>query len=116
MTPAALKATLGALPTVVQAQLRPAFTEAAAMVVAEARRTLAETSGAVADSMAAEATDNGAIVTAGSPVAAFLEYGTVRMTARPFLRPAVDAAAEEVRDMLASRFDEAAAGAIGARR
>ena len=112
MTPALLKAMLAALPTAVQSRLRPAFVEAAGLVQAEAARNLAASAKSVAESISVVGTASGAAVEANGPVAVFLEYGTARMAARPFLRPAVDATAEEVRTTLAGAFGVAVASAM----
>ena len=44
-------------------------------------------------------------VSSNAPYAAALEYGTSKMAARPYMRPARDAKAEEVRDLVARAVD-----------
>lgn len=126
MTPAAAKALLESLTRRVDAELASALDTVAETVAAEARRLLdgagarpsqpgeppADPSGVLADVITTgRAADGSAAVTAAAPYAAALEYGTTRMAARPFLRPAVANAEGTVRDILANALARAVAGA-----
>ncbi len=125
MTPAQAKALLAALPGAVEAQLEPALDAAAELVAFEARQLLAthaapSTSGSesvgaprLADAITAgRSSDSHATVRAAAPYARDLEYGTARMAARPFLRPAVANVTADVREHLAAALSNAVAAAL----
>lgn len=85
-------------PAPITERLRPALNhlldQAAGQVVADARATVLnnkESEGAspLADSIRVRTTENERIVEATAPYARFVEMGTRRMAARPFLRPAL---------------------------
>lgn len=123
MTPAALRSILAGLPAAVGVEVTSALQAVAETVVAEARRHLdsayatpsaageppADPTGALAASLTVVDTPEGFAATAASPHAFFLEYGTTRMAARPFLRPAADAAGDEARQILAAALARAVA-------
>ena len=126
--PAALQRRLATLPRAAETEVAAALGAVGDMVLAEARRilatsgagpsapgeppadptgTLAASLGASLDRAAARIT-----LTAASPHAIALEYGTRTMGARPFLRPAVQATADEARRTLEAALARAA-GADG---
>lgn len=124
--PSRLKAALAALPQALRPSVLPALETVASLAAAEARALLgasgrvtsnpgqvpADPSGELAGSIAASVTSEGAILTARSPHALHLEYGTAHMAARPFLRPAIDATEAEAQTVLAEAFARAIAGAL----
>lgn len=64
--------------------------DAARLIALDARRRAPRRTGALASTV----TSTGPVIRAGSPTvpyAGYVEYGTRRMSARPFLRPAADA-------------------------
>ncbi|MHB1910223.1 MAG: HK97-gp10 family putative phage morphogenesis protein [Nitrososphaerales archaeon] len=44
-------------------------------------------------------TDDGCYVTAGAGYAGFVEFGTRKMSAQPFLRPAIEEAIQEIEEL-----------------
>ena len=101
----ALRRRLAALPAEAEAAVRPAMEGVAEDVAAAVRASLVagagpsapghaphDPSGRLAASVSATATDGGSAVTVAAPEAVALEYGTLRMAARPFLRPAAQRA------------------------
>ncbi len=116
----ALARALADLPAAAQAEVGAALDEVAADVVAVARRSLgtaspsapgdppADPTGALAASLSATRDGLQATVAASAPYAGYLEYGTRRMAARPFLRPAVAATAETARAKLRAALARAA--------
>ena len=127
MTPSRLQAVIGALPQAVRATVLPALETVASLAAAEARALLgtsgrgpsdpgqvpADPSGELAGSIAASRTSEGSILTAQSAHALHLEYGTVHMAARPFLRPAIDATQAEAQTVLAETFARSVNSALG---
>ncbi len=127
---AALQARLSGLSEAVKAEVAEALGEVAADVIEEARRALgggessgfgkrqasapggppADPSGALAASLSAalETAEPQVTITAASPHAAFLEYGTRTMAARPFLRPAIAATSVGARTRLRAALARAA--------
>ena len=126
MTPAEAKALIAALPRAVVARVAPTFDDAASLVAAEARRLLGAqrhtgsrrrlgpTAGTLADSISSgrDPEIGGAVVTVSAPYAADVEFGTSRMAARPFLRPAAEGALPDIRDRLATIFAQAVADTL----
>ena len=114
---------LAGLPAAVRGEVTAALHAVAETVVAEARlrlgsagaspsapgETPADPSGALAASLAVVETPDGFAAAASSTYAHFLEYGTTRMAARPFLRPAAEATGDEARRILAAAFARAVA-------
>ena len=97
----ALRRRIPALPSAAQAAVTPGFEALAEAAADELRAGLGagpgpsapgsapdDPSGRLAASVSAAFSDGGSAVTVAAPEAVFLEYGTVRMAARPFLRPA----------------------------
>ncbi len=96
----ALRRQLAALPRAAALATAPGFMAVAEGVADEVRASLGsgtqasapggvpdDPTGRLAASVTAGATAGGSAVTVAAPEAAFLEYGTLRMAARPFLRP-----------------------------
>ena len=96
----AMRRRLAALPAAARDAAAPGFEALAEDVARNVRASLGtganpsapggapdDPSGRLAASVAATPTENGSAVTVAAPEAAFLEYGTFRMAARPFLRP-----------------------------
>ena len=96
-----LRRRFAGLPAEAEAAVRPAMRGVAEDVAEAVRDALgtgagpsapghapADPSGRLAASVSAGVTADGAAVTVAAPEAAALEYGTLRMAARPFLRPA----------------------------
>ncbi|WP_131114296.1 hypothetical protein [Lichenihabitans psoromatis] len=54
--------------------------------------------------------DPSVVVTATSPAAVFLEYGTMQRAAKPFFRPAAEAASEAAQQPLAAAFARSVSG------
>jgi HK97 gp10 family phage protein len=70
---------------------RDALATAAEGIAAEARARAARRSGTLAGAIASRADGDGFAIVALAPHAAFVELGTARAPARPFLRPALEA-------------------------
>lgn len=116
----ALASALRDMPDAARAEVETALDDIAADAIAEARRGLgtagpsspgdppADPTGALAASLTAMRNGLNVAVTAASPHAGFLEYGTRTMAARPFLRPAVAATAEAARARLRAALARAA--------
>lgn len=66
-----------------------ALMKGAEIVADAARGSCPVDTGALRASIAASAGGNSASVTAGAPYAAYVEFGTCKMAARPFLVPAL---------------------------
>lgn len=76
-----------------RAGLQAAIVKAAHDVEAQAKARAAVDTGAMRNSITTQATgDLSAEVTTGVDYAKFVEYGTSRMSAQPFMHPAADAA------------------------
>ncbi len=99
----ALRRRLAALPETARAAAAPGFSALAEGVAGDVRASLGagpgpsapggapdDPSGRLAASVSAA--EDGSAVTVAAPEAAFLEYGTIHMAARPFLRPAASRA------------------------
>lgn len=127
MTPDEARARLASLPAAASAALDDTMGEVAEAVAQAARRQLAtaapsqpgappaDPSGHLAAAIAVVRTPAGDVtVKVDTPYAADLEYGTRRMAARPFLRPAVAATAEPARRKVAEALSRAVALAFGA--
>lgn len=97
----ALRRRIAGLPAEAEAAIRPAMLGVAEDVAQAVRATLAvgagpsapgqapaDPSGRLAAAVSAGATAHDAAVSVAAPEATALEYGTLRMAARPFLRPA----------------------------
>lgn len=97
---AALRRRLAALPDAARTAAAPGFTALAEEAAGDVRVSLGagpgpsapgaapgDPSGRLAATVSAAPTEAGSAVTAAAPEAALLEYGTLRMAARPFLRP-----------------------------
>ena len=128
MTPAKAKAMIAALPYAIRARIAAGLDDAASRVAADVRERLdrqdnwpvgsrISPSAMAADLDQAIATghdaESGAVViTVDPPFAAALEYGTARMAARPFLRPAAAEAEPEIRDRLAVTLAETCRAAL----
>lgn len=126
MSPASFKAIVSALPQAARAGLLPVLEMVAGLAASEARMLLdaggrgpsdpsqlpADPSGNLANSIAASATPDGAAVTAASPYAVHLEYGTVTMAARPFLRPAIEATYAEAQTLLTEAYARSVKAAL----
>lgn len=82
-------------------------------LVERARELVPVRTGATRDSITYRLEQQGGaihiIFGAYTPYAIFLELGTVKMEARPFLRPAVDAIAQTIADRFAAAFNVASA-------
>lgn len=123
---AALERRLTALPEVARGAVNAALRDIGADVTAVIRRTLGasavsepgrpprDPTGELAASLSAVVEDETSTlrIAAASPHAPFLEYGTRRMAARPFLRPAVAAATPEAK----AQLREAVARAVASSR
>ena len=96
----ALRRRLAALPAEARTATAPALLALAEDVADDLRASLGgaaapsapggppdDPSGRIAASVSAAAMQDGSAVTVAAPEAASLEYGTLRMAARPFLRP-----------------------------
>ena len=128
MSPANARAMIAALPEAIRARIAAELEEAAARVAADARALLEGTSGSpaalgrsstdpsgilVRSIVSGRDPDSGvAVVTVDTPYAAALEYGTARMAARPFLRPAAAQAESEIRGRLAAALAETCRAAL----
>lgn len=116
----ALRQALADLPDAAKAEVSDALDAVGADLVTDMRRRLGRTgasapgdppadpAGALAASLAATRDGLRVTVTAASPQAAFLEYGTRTMAPRPVLRPAVAAVAEMARARLRAALARAA--------
>lgn len=88
--------------------------DAAEIVAAKARQLAPVDSGALRDSIRAARSkfaDGGAVVLAGSQEAFYphmIEYGTSHAPAKPFLRPALEASASQIKDLIESAIAEVA--------
>ena len=91
----------------VEANARAAVKRSADAIVADAKRRAPVDTGALRDSIEADSIETGkeAEVTVNVPYAAYVEYGTYKMAAQPFLSPAVAAHTDEF-------FTEVGAGAF----
>ncbi len=119
---AVMKRRLADLPSKAKAECALAFERIGTTVVAEARRSLAAISPsrpgdppadpavAISESLnwSVDAAAGRLTVTASVPYASFLEYGTMRMAARPFLRPAAAGASDTARAELLDALSRAA--------
>jgi hypothetical protein len=127
MTPADLRTRLSGLPALLQDEVGNALTNVAEAAAAETRRLLdsgqaspspsgappATPSGVLAGAIVAERLPGGSsAVTVDVPYAADLEYGTTRMAARPFLRPAVANTSDAARTLLADAVGRTVAAAL----
>ena len=92
--PAAFARRLRALGLKAERELRPALAELGAYVAEAARKAAPQRSGRVRDSIEIQAADDAPAVdvVATAPYAAFVEFGTRRSPARPFLAPALQSA------------------------
>ena len=108
------RAMLAGLPALLKARIASELDEAATSVAASMRLRLGR-SGRLAESIkTGRDTESGAaVVTVDEPYAADLEYGTTRMAARPFLRPAAAEAEPNVRAKLAAASAEICHIALG---
>lgn len=114
MTPATTRAMLATLPSVLKTRIGARLDAAAAAVAVDVRSRLERArppgrhSGALAQAVATgrDPESAAAVVVVDTPYAAALEYGTARMAARPFLRPAAAEAEPEIRDDLAATMAE----------
>lgn len=116
----ALRQALADLPDAAKAEVSDALDAVGADLVTDMRRRLGRTdpsapgnppadpAGPLAASLAVRRDGLQVTVTAASPRAPFLEYGTRTMTPRPFLRPAVAAVAERARARLRAALARAA--------
>ena len=111
----ALRRRLAALPAAARAAVAPAMLDIAEGIAGEVRASLGagvgpsaaggapdDPSGRLAASVSAAPTEAGSAVTVAAPEAAFLEYGTLRMAPRPFLRPVALRAGATARAALAA--------------
>ena len=109
----ALRRRLAALPGTARGTAAPALVALAEEVAGEVRTSFStgaepsspgaapdDASGRLAAAVSAVPSDAGGSVMVSAPEAAFLEYGTVRMAARPFLRPAATRAGARGLDLL----------------
>ena len=69
---------------------KKALLEGAKIIVGDARLIVPVVTGYLRDSIHSEETDNGAEVRVDADYASFVEFGTYKMRAHPFIRPAVD--------------------------
>ncbi len=111
----ALRRRLAALPATARSAAAPAMLDVAEGVADAVRASLGagpgpsapgaapdDPSGRLAASVSAAPTDRGSVVIAAAPEAALLEYGTLRMAPRPFLRVAALRAGAAARAALAA--------------
>jgi HK97 gp10 family phage protein len=124
---AALQALLAGLPAAVRAEVTAALGGIGADMVEGARTSLAQGSpsapgkppadpgGSLAASLHWSLDEANGQVTVGTsdPAAIFLEYGTRKMAARPFLRPAASAVTEKAQARLRSALVRACARVFG---
>jgi HK97 gp10 family phage protein len=76
--------------------LEAAISDAAQIIKDEAQRRCPEKTGRLKRSIDVQVFKKGSVaVTAGAPYAKFVEYGTSKMAARPFMRPAADRGASK---------------------
>jgi len=85
-----LRATLGAAARDL-GKMEQAGMRSAQLVASDARRTAPKRTGRLSRSITPAAQGNTARVSAAAPYGVFMEYGTSRMRARPFMRPALAA-------------------------
>jgi HK97 gp10 family phage protein len=88
-----LQRELAALPTKVREVVRDAVTDAAEAVASDARATVPVVTGALRDSITTEVGSDGLSVqvSTGLDYGQFVEHGTSRMPAQPFMLPAAEA-------------------------
>lgn len=105
----ALRRRLAALPTAAQAAVAPAMLDVAERAADAVRASLGMDPGApddpvgrLAAAVSAGPSETGSAVAVAAPDAAFLEYGTLRMAPRPFLRPAAERAGQGAPPLLAA--------------
>lgn len=121
MTPATARAMLTTLASVLKTEIGARLDAAAAALAADVRSRLERAgpagrpSGALAQAITTgrDIEIDAAVVTVDEPYAAALEYGTARMAARPFLRPAAAEAEPEIRDALAATMAETCRDTLG---
>ena len=82
-----------------------ASTTAAQAVTADAKSKAPRRTGRLAASIVGEGRRNTARVTAGAPYAAYVEFGTARVPARPYMRPALAARQAQIVDAYAAETD-----------
>ena len=85
---------------------------AGAAVAADAKRRAPHRTGALAGSIAATSSSDGANIAAGARYARYVEYGTRRRAARPYLHPALQAA--DVIPLYQAQLDRAVSNVKGA--
>lgn len=125
MTPVEARQRFTALPDAVAEAMAAGLDDVAQSVAAEARLKLgaakpsrpgeppADPSGTLAKAIGADrGPDGSATVTVASRHAVDLEYGTTRMAARPFLRPAIVATRDDARRILRKAFARAVSVAL----
>ena len=89
-----------ALIAIVEAEARAAVKKTADAIVRDARGRAPRATGYLRNSISAKVISEGkeSEIMVEAPYAAFVEYGTYKMAARPFLSPAVAAHADEFID------------------
>lgn len=125
MTPVEARRRFATLPDAVAKAMAAGLDDVAQSVAAEARLRLgtvkpsrpglppADPSGTLAEGIGTDrGPDGSAAVTVASRYAVDLEYGTTRMAARPFLRPAIAATGDDARRMLGKAFARAVSVAL----
>lgn len=96
------------LPRDLSLELDRALVEVGAVVASDAAARAPRRSGRLAESLGVEVVAAGQVeVAAGVSYAAFVELGTARMRAQPFLEPALDATSARVDELLDQAADRA---------
>lgn len=102
---------LTGLPAAVRRRLSLAVRKVAADVQARAQQVVPVDTGATKNSIRAKAVDElTSEVVVGTHYAAYLEFGTHKMPARPYLRPAVEAVRPAFEAAIGQAIEEAAGG------
>lgn len=76
--------------------------------VKDAQQRAPVRTGFLRDNISGEVTGTSLVVTSAAPYSIFVEAGTRRMAARPFLTPAVDQAKSKLPELLQEAFRQAA--------
>jgi HK97 gp10 family phage protein len=92
----------------------PALTESARLVETRGRSGAPVRTGALAGSIRGSVVGQEAIVTAAVRYGVFVEYGTSRTRAQPFLRPALEASTDTIVRAFEDNAQAALAGVRGA--